>query len=168
MCRSIGTALGKMHDAGVVHGDLTTSNIMVKDTPGVEPGFQIVMIDFGLGTMQPHIEDKAVDLYVLERAFISTHPGCELLVLSNMQLKYFLAVRCFTNCVFLFNNRHRCKTCWTAIDFQAGMQAMCFSDSNTYAYSCCVNFIFTVHIFAIGSPERAETRHDRITSNLQG
>ena len=78
--RAIGTSLGKMHDAAVVHGDLTTSNIMVKDTPGVEPGFQIVMIDFGLATMQPGIEDKAVDLYVLERAFISTHPGCEIIV----------------------------------------------------------------------------------------
>ena len=80
MSRAIGTSLGKMHDASVVHGDLTTSNIMVKDAPGVEPGFQIVMIDFGLATMQPNIEDKAVDLYVLERAFISTHPGCEIIV----------------------------------------------------------------------------------------
>jgi TP53 regulating kinase-like protein len=38
------------------------------------------MIDFGLGQMQATIEDKAVDLYVLERAFISTHPGSEHLV----------------------------------------------------------------------------------------
>lgn len=83
--RTIGTCLGKMHDAGVVHGDLTTSNIMIKDTPN-EPGFQVVMIDFGLATMQPNIEDKAVDLYVLERAFTSTHPGCETLVYSDSYL----------------------------------------------------------------------------------
>jgi hypothetical protein len=40
----------------------------------------VVLIDFGLGMMKPTMEDKAVDLYVLERAFISTHPGSEYLV----------------------------------------------------------------------------------------
>ena len=40
----------------------------------------VVVIDFGLGMMKPTQEDKAVDLYVLERAFISTHPGSEYLV----------------------------------------------------------------------------------------
>ena len=38
------------------------------------------MIDFGLGQMQAIIEDKAVDLYVLERALSSTHPGSEHLI----------------------------------------------------------------------------------------
>ena len=33
-----------------------------------------VLIDFGLAYMSPLTEDKAVDLYVLERAFGSTHP----------------------------------------------------------------------------------------------
>lgn len=41
---------------------------------------QLVLIDFGLGVMKPSIEDKAVDLYVLERAFSSTHPGSNFLV----------------------------------------------------------------------------------------
>jgi TP53 regulating kinase-like protein len=40
----------------------------------------LVVIDFGLGSMKPTIEDKAVDLYVLERAFLSTHPNTEYLV----------------------------------------------------------------------------------------
>ncbi len=80
MARAIGSAIGKMHDAGVVHGDLTTSNIMIKES-APEPGFLIALIDFGLALMQPSIEDKAVDLYVLERAFISTHPGCEDMVI---------------------------------------------------------------------------------------
>jgi tRNA A-37 threonylcarbamoyl transferase component Bud32 len=35
------------------------------------------MIDFGLSYTSHLFEDKAVDLYVLERAFISTHPGSE-------------------------------------------------------------------------------------------
>jgi tRNA A-37 threonylcarbamoyl transferase component Bud32 len=42
--------------------------------------FQVVLIDFGLGMTQPSVEDRAVDLYVLERAFLSTHPGSEQLV----------------------------------------------------------------------------------------
>jgi len=35
---------------------------------------QIYLIDFGLSYVKTSIEDRAVDLYVLERAFISTHP----------------------------------------------------------------------------------------------
>jgi Kae1-associated kinase Bud32 len=67
-----------MHDAAVVHGDLTTSNILIRFSE--EQKFDIVLIDFGLSAVQPNIEDKAVDLYVLERTFISTHPGCEVMV----------------------------------------------------------------------------------------
>lgn len=37
-------------------------------------------IDFGLGFQQPLAEDKAVDLYVMERAFLSTHPHSQALV----------------------------------------------------------------------------------------
>ena len=67
-----------MHDAEIVHGDLTTSNIMIRDDSNAPD--QVVLIDFGLGAMKPTAEDKAVDLYVLERAFISTHQGSEALV----------------------------------------------------------------------------------------
>lgn len=36
--------------------------------------FPQVLIDFGLSSITPLAEDRAVDLYVLERAFASTHP----------------------------------------------------------------------------------------------
>lgn len=36
-----------------------------------------VLIDFGLSYVSALVEDKAVDLYVLERAFASTHPDSE-------------------------------------------------------------------------------------------
>lgn len=36
-----------------------------------------VLIDFGLSFQSGLVEDKAVDLYVLERAFSSTHPQSE-------------------------------------------------------------------------------------------
>lgn len=69
----IGAEIGKLHLYDVVHGDLTTSNIILRpssDASGVEP----VLIDFGLGSQSTLPEDKAVDLYVLERAVNSTHP----------------------------------------------------------------------------------------------
>eukprot|EP00903_Cladosiphon_okamuranus_P019897 g18288.t1 len=76
----IGSMVAKMHDAQVVHGDLTTSNFMVRS--GSE---EVVAIDFGLASSQPLPEDKAVDLYVLERAFISTHEDSESLVNEVMR-----------------------------------------------------------------------------------
>jgi TP53 regulating kinase-like protein len=110
VAQSVGAAIGKMHDADVVHGDLTTSNFIVR-----EPA-DATIIDFGLGawftvsfhlsskfhlyssgTMKPTIEDKAVDLYVLERAFISTHPGSEYVVSG---FRFYFAV--FSLSLFLF------------------------------------------------------------------
>ncbi|KAK8845406.1 Kae1-associated kinase Bud32 [Kwoniella newhampshirensis] len=74
---SIGTALARLHLTTIIHGDLTTSNMMVRLTPdGVQP-YEIVMIDFGLSSTAQFPENYAVDLYVLERAFASTHPQSE-------------------------------------------------------------------------------------------
>lgn len=61
-----GRAVAQMHNADIVHGDLTTGNIMVK-------GEQVCIIDFGLSSANGTDEDVAVDLYVLERAVISAH-----------------------------------------------------------------------------------------------
>jgi TP53 regulating kinase-like protein len=54
---------------------------MVRDATGADPRSagaagekEVVLIDFGLGSLHASVEDKAVDLYVLERAFLSTHP----------------------------------------------------------------------------------------------
>ena len=68
----IGTTLAKMHSVDVVHGDLTTSNMIFDCVKG-----NLTLIDFGLSHVSSLIEDKAVDLYVLERAFLSTHPRTE-------------------------------------------------------------------------------------------
>ncbi|KAG6975236.1 hypothetical protein JG688_00002595 [Phytophthora aleatoria] len=72
----IGEAIAKMHDADIVHGDLTTSNMMLSSDDATD----VTMIDFGLANSQPLPEDKAVDLYVMERAFTSTHVNSEVLV----------------------------------------------------------------------------------------
>ena len=91
---NIGWAVGGMHKVGVVHGDLTTSNLMLRPKPdniiingddgaiGHDEGEElrngeIVLIDFGLSAQTMQDEDRAVDLYVLERAFGSTHPELE-------------------------------------------------------------------------------------------
>lgn len=88
LLRRIGRAVGTMHSkGGVVHGDLTSSNVMVRaardshseadrDGPPDLNG-DIVLIDFGLALQSVQDEDRAVDLYVLERAFGSTHPRQE-------------------------------------------------------------------------------------------
>ncbi|GAA95311.1 uncharacterized protein L969DRAFT_292191 [Mixia osmundae IAM 14324] len=70
----IGSTLAKMHQAGTIHGDLTTSNMMLEQSGD---RFQLVLIDFGLSTISVSQEDRAVDLYVLERAMQSTHPEAE-------------------------------------------------------------------------------------------
>ncbi|ORY25197.1 kinase-like domain-containing protein, partial [Naematelia encephala] len=74
---SIGTALSRLHITTIIHGDLTTSNMMVRLTPGAAQPYEIVLIDFGLSSTAQVAENYAVDLYVLERAFASTHPQSE-------------------------------------------------------------------------------------------
>uniref|UniRef100_A0A0D6QWA4 non-specific serine/threonine protein kinase n=1 Tax=Araucaria cunninghamii TaxID=56994 RepID=A0A0D6QWA4_ARACU len=64
----IGRAVAHLHDGGLVHGDLTTSNMILSGDSK-----QLVLIDFGLSFTSTLPEDKAVDLYVLERALLSMH-----------------------------------------------------------------------------------------------
>jgi len=75
----IGTEIAKMHQADVIHGDLTTSNMMIRHPFAAKSpsSMKLVLIDFGLAYVSTLVEDKAVDLYVLERAFGSTHPDSE-------------------------------------------------------------------------------------------
>ncbi|CAN0272352.1 unnamed protein product [Lampetra fluviatilis] len=91
----IGRTLAHMHTQDVVHGDLTTSNLLLLFPPAEspEPGAgtaspepckqhpqptpRMALIDFGLSCVSALVEDKAVDLHVLEKAFLSSHPGTE-------------------------------------------------------------------------------------------
>ena len=69
---AIGEMIARMHDVDIIHGDLTTSNLMLSsDTK------KLKAIDFGLSSVSAMAEDKGVDLYVLERAFLSTHPNTD-------------------------------------------------------------------------------------------
>ncbi|XP_077982991.1 EKC/KEOPS complex subunit Tp53rkb-like [Glandiceps talaboti] len=75
LAQKIGTALATMHDNDIIHGDLTTSNMLLRQP--VDPSSPVILIDFGLSSVSGLHEDKGVDLYVLERAFLSTHPNTE-------------------------------------------------------------------------------------------
>jgi len=61
----IGMKLAKLHNANIIHGDLTTSNIILRE--------KAYFIDFGLGFISERIEDKAVDLRLLRKAIASKH-----------------------------------------------------------------------------------------------
>lgn len=76
----IGKMLGTLHGNNIIHGDLTTSNmLLVKDGSDIPT---VVLIDFGLSHVDSSVEDKGVDLYVLERALISTHANIDQLFLT--------------------------------------------------------------------------------------
>ena len=62
----IGQSIAKLHEFDIIHGDLTTSNMILKDS-------ELFLIDFGLGFISKRPEDKAVDLYLLHEALESTH-----------------------------------------------------------------------------------------------
>ncbi|CCK72402.1 serine/threonine protein kinase BUD32 KNAG_0K00340 [Huiozyma naganishii CBS 8797] len=68
----VGHQIGLLHWNNYTHGDLTSSNIVLVRSQIVD-GWEPHLIDFGLGSVSSMVEDKGVDLYVLERAIMSTH-----------------------------------------------------------------------------------------------
>lgn len=65
-CMDVGEDVARLHARNIIHGDLTTSNILlVDDAP--------VFIDFGLGFHSDRVEDRATDLHLLKEVFASTH-----------------------------------------------------------------------------------------------
>lgn len=100
VCKEIGKQIAKLHDADIIHGDLTTSNmIYVEDNnqtnaknnkfslinkkinsisseaskSSKKERFRVYFIDFGLGFHSRRIEDKAVDLHLLRQALEAKH-----------------------------------------------------------------------------------------------
>ncbi len=83
VCKKLGKNISELHKYNIIHGDLTTSNMIFSD--------EIYFIDFGLGFISLKIEDKAVDLLLLKRALFSKHPK--------------IAEECFK--IFLKNYEHK-------------------------------------------------------------
>uniref|UniRef100_A0A7C3J437 non-specific serine/threonine protein kinase n=1 Tax=Candidatus Methanomethylicus mesodigestus TaxID=1867258 RepID=A0A7C3J437_9CREN len=64
--REIGISVGRLHRGGIVHGDLTTSNI-------ISAGRRLYLIDFGLGEHTTSTEARGVDIHLMRRALESSH-----------------------------------------------------------------------------------------------
>lgn len=64
--KKIGKEVAKLHQNDIIHGDLTTSNTLLKDE-------EIFIIDFGLGFISKRVEDKAVDLHLIKQALEAKH-----------------------------------------------------------------------------------------------
>jgi N6-L-threonylcarbamoyladenine synthase/protein kinase Bud32 len=67
--KEAGRMVGKLHNAGIMHGDLTTSNMMLRDGKKT-----CVLIDFGLSQVTTEIEQRGVDIHVLFQTLESTTP----------------------------------------------------------------------------------------------
>ena len=64
--RELGRIAGRLHRAKIIHGDLTTSNMILRDG-------RIVLIDFSLGGKGDTAEERGVDLHLLREALTSAH-----------------------------------------------------------------------------------------------
>jgi len=95
ICKQIGETLTKLHNQDIIHGDLTTSNMIYVEAKKQKDNldnsktikankqtsnnkisnnnFKIYLIDFGLGFHSKKIEDKAVDLHLLKQALEAKH-----------------------------------------------------------------------------------------------
>lgn len=82
LCWRIGEDVGKMHREGIAHGDLTTSNILLK-------GERLYFIDFSLGEKTKEVEVLGVDLHLLREGFFSAHS--QIFDLFDEVLKGYLA-----------------------------------------------------------------------------
>ena len=84
LCKKIGENIASFHNNDIIHGDITTSNmIMVND--------KVHFIDFGLGEKNAEVEAKGVDLHVLMEAIESTHSkysNCFNYVLEGYKKQY--------------------------------------------------------------------------------
>ncbi len=71
LCMTIGTEIAKLHRYGLIHGDITTSNLVLSKG-------RVYFIDFGLGEKCCEDEVRGVDLHLLMEAFSATHrnPRC--------------------------------------------------------------------------------------------
>ncbi len=65
-----GRVIGKLHASGIMHGDLTTSNIILRENDG-----KCVLIDFGLAQVNSDLEQRGVDVHVFFQTLESTAPG---------------------------------------------------------------------------------------------
>lgn len=79
---TMGGMVRRLHNADIIHGDLTTSNFIVSGEN------RLFLIDFGLAFKSKRPEDKATDIRVFERAVVSTHPDIRGMVMESFLTCY--------------------------------------------------------------------------------
>jgi len=65
----VGELLGRLHVGGIVHGDVTTSNIIIS-------GEKVFLIDFGLAEYSHELEKRGIDLLLIKRSLQAMHYVC--------------------------------------------------------------------------------------------
>ena len=65
ICKELGKTMKRLHQNNIIHGDLTTSNMIWNE--------KLFLIDFGLGKVSTRVEDKAVDVHLLKECLKSKH-----------------------------------------------------------------------------------------------
>jgi len=76
LAASVGENLTIMHNNDIIHGDLTTSNMILADVNSKgksSSGRKLFFIDFGLSFNSTRVEDKAVDIHLFKQALESRH-----------------------------------------------------------------------------------------------
>jgi len=63
----IGVEVGKLHKNAIIHGDLTTSNMILT------PQNRICFLDFGLAEQSEETEKRGVDIHLMKHMLLSTH-----------------------------------------------------------------------------------------------
>jgi len=78
----VGRHVGLMHGGGIVHGDLTTSNIIMNDKG------ETFFVDFGLGDFSTEVEERSIDVHLMRRALQSSHYSASDSFLSGFEKGY--------------------------------------------------------------------------------
>ena len=66
ICAEVGKEIAKLHSGNIIHGDLTTNNILLHNNV-------LVFLDFSLGFISSKLEDFAADLLAFKKTFMATH-----------------------------------------------------------------------------------------------
>jgi len=76
-----GMAAAKLHGSGIMHGDLTTANVVRRDSV-------LVFIDFGLAVRTNRLEDHAVDLRLIKETLVGAHSDASARALEALYRGY--------------------------------------------------------------------------------
>jgi TP53 regulating kinase-like protein len=76
-----GQDVARLHRSGIMHGDLTTANVVRRNG-------RLVFIDFGLSVRTMRLEDHAVDLRLIKETLVGAHPDASAGALQALSSGY--------------------------------------------------------------------------------